>query len=120
MAKKQDIGAEIVQALSNYTDDVMEQIEEEADRIAKEAVDELKKTSPVQTGDYAKGWAKKKDGKNIVIYNRQKPGLTHLLEKGHALRGGGRTKAYPHIAPVEEKVNIRFELAVENAIEEGG
>lgn len=35
------------------------------------------------------------------IYSR-KPGLPHLLEKGHAKIGGGSTSAYPHVKPAAE------------------
>lgn len=40
------------------------------------------------------------------VYNKKNYQLTHLLEKGHQLRRGGRTygnvKAFEHIAPVNE------------------
>ena len=35
------------------------------------------------------------------IYSR-KPGLPHLLEKGHAKIGGGRTRAFEHVKPAAE------------------
>lgn len=44
---------------------------------------------------------RKKHGVEGHIYSR-KPGLPHLLEKGHAKIGGGRTRAYPHVKPAAE------------------
>lgn len=32
----------------------------------------------------------------------KKPGLPHLLEKGHAKSGGGRTRAFPHVRPAAD------------------
>ena len=54
------------------------------------------------TGEYIKGWSYKvvqtDDGFVAEIGNKRKPGLAHLLEKGHAKVGGGRNvPAYPHI-----------------------
>ena len=50
---------------------------------------------------------RKKHGVEGHIYSR-KPGLPHLLEKGHAKIGGGRTAAYPHVKPAAE---LAFEFA---------
>lgn len=32
----------------------------------------------------------------------KKPSLPHLLEKGHAKSGGGRTRAFPHVRPAAD------------------
>ena len=42
--------------------------------------------------------------------------LAHLLEKGHAKRGGGRTKAMPHIAPAEENAVKELENDIKKAL----
>lgn len=41
------------------------------------------------------------DKPQATVYSTM-PGLPHLLEKGHATIGGGRVKAYPHIASAAE------------------
>lgn len=68
--------------------------------------------SPTLTGEYAAGWATSvrvdsDDHVRVVVHNRAKPGLTHLLEKGHEkfVHGhdtGERVPAYPHIEPAYE------------------
>ena len=64
--------------------------------------DEWSKGAPVRRGVY-KGTItyralRKKGSVEGHIYSR-KPGLPHLLEKGHAKIGGGRTAAKPHVKP---------------------
>lgn len=116
------LAAELAQGLSEYSQDIADEIKKAADEAASAAVRELKSTSPVQTGSYAKGWAKKnvyedRRSKRNTVYNKTDYQLTHLLEKGHASRNGGRVAARVHIQPVEEKVVADFEKRVKGAIE---
>lgn len=107
----EQIENEIAQQLKTYTKDVEEGLEREKQKAARAGAKELRESplTPVRKygarkGQYKKGWTSTKRGTSYVIRNRTDPSLTHLLEKGHALRQGGRAKAYPHIKPVEEKV----------------
>lgn len=46
------------------------------------------------------------------VGNKAKPGLVHLLEKGHATLTGRRTGAFPHMAPAFDDMAEEFvELA---------
>lgn len=92
--------------LDTYSDEVREQLQEVVPEVMKEAQKRLRSSSPKRTGGYAKGWKVKTENTRIgvtsVLYNAEKPGLTHLLENGHPKTGGGRVEGIPHIKPVEE------------------
>ena len=116
----QDIGKEIALILKDYTIEVERTLEKEAARIATETAKELRSTSPrsKKTGrHYADGWTKKKTPEGQVVYNKNKPSLTHLLEKGHAKVGGDRVAGTPHIEPAEKRAIQDFENSVIREIE---
>ena len=102
---------EVVQKyLEEQRYEVIEAMSEAIDEVAKESVKKLKATSPRgngQTHQYYKGWAYKIEKGRLshgaTVYGKTGTyQLAHLLEKGHAKRGGGRTNEYVHIKPVEE------------------
>lgn len=122
---------EVKDILSEYSKDIEEEITNKAQEIAKKSANELKNTKntyQVKTGKYNRGWrvnTKKGNGYvECVVHNTQYQ-LTHLLEKGHNIVGRngqikGKAKAFPHIAPVEEKAVREYERDVENIIKNGG
>ena len=112
------LGAKIAKLMEEYASGVAADTKAEARAVAKEAVKELKQTSPEGPGSrkvhYKDGWASKVERENAVsisikVHNRKKPGLTHLLEKGYAKRGGGRVSGVPHIAPAEQRAAEDYE-----------
>lgn len=116
--KIDSFGTEIAKMMEEYALDVAADMKAEAKEVAKDAVKELKQTSPEgqgsKKGHYKDGWASKVERENAVsidikVYNKKKPGLTHLLEKGHAKRGGGRVSGTPHIAKVEQQAIDSYE-----------
>lgn len=125
--KPEDLQKVLSDYLNNYREDIQEDVEELTDSITQKAKDELKQTSQSMFKDhgrkdpYYKGWSVKlqKKGKlkyHKVIWNRTNYQLTHLLEFGHATRNGGRTRAFPHIRPVEEKYKTEFVNLLEQKI----
>lgn len=125
MIKPENLQDEVMKYLNEYREDIQEDVEEVTDKVTKEARDELKQTSPKGSRKrYYKGWSVKLQKKHKlryekVIWNKTDYQLTHLLEFGHATRNGGRTRAIPHIRPVEEKYNQKFIDLIEQKIRRG-
>lgn len=112
--------------LENYSKDVKEATNKAIEKTARQSVRKLKDTSPKKTGDYAKGWAVKKERSRdgiytITVHNKTDYQLTHLLENGHVVRNKkgvyGRTNGTKHIAPVEEWASSELPLEIERELE---
>lgn len=108
-----DLATEIAAGLTEYDQNVADEIKTIVDDVAQEGVDELKQSSPKLTGSYRRGWRKKQTyadtrTKRNTVFNKTDYQITHLLEYGHASRNGGRVKPSVHIKPVEEKNGNRI------------
>ena len=119
--------------IGSLADTIMDTLEEYAGIVAedvKQAVkdagdvvkDDIRSHAPKDTGDYAKSWAVKKmketsNSLTVAVHSRNRYQLAHLLEFGHAKRGGGRVAAQPHIASAEQKGIEYLEEEIRKALE---
>ena len=113
--------AEIEKILENYGENVQQNINEVVGEITKKGAKTLNQQSGQTFGGkkYRKSWTTQvetgRTSAQGTIYSKI-PGLPHLLEHGHALRGGGRTTGRAHIAPVEEALVREFEQKVKSKL----
>ncbi|PEE39390.1 HK97 gp10 family phage protein [Bacillus pseudomycoides] len=118
MASIDSFADDIARELQRYSNVIEEDIETAKVEVADNLVGELKQKSPKLTGRYRKGWRSTKQGNKIIVHNAIAYQLTHLLEKGHAIKGGGRVSAKVHIAPAEERAVNDFINRVERALQQ--
>lgn len=110
-----DLGAVIAEALEDFGAEITDLVDEAGEQTAEECARLIRNSSPGFNGKaYLRDWtSKKQDGKRYmvqhVVYNKNHYRLTHLLEFGHATRNGGRTREFPHIAPVNQKAGEIFQ-----------
>ncbi len=118
--KIEEMASAIMESMEEYADLATEDLKK-AVKSAGEAVrDEIREKAPKRTGAYRKSWAVKNTKETasaleVTVYSR----LTHLLEFGHAKRGGGRVAGRPHIAPAEKTGMERLEAEIERSLKNG-
>lgn len=101
-----DLFEQIDKILNSYVDDIEKGFKKDLDDISKEALNQLKKKSPKDTGDYQRNWTKTKRKDAIILHNKKHRGepsnITSLLEHSHLTRNGKRVRGQKHIEPVEQ------------------
>ena len=112
---------EIMKGLTEYADLADTAMKKAVRKTTKSVKDEISANAPKRTGAYSKSWTAKKTKENshsleMTVHSKNRYQLAHLLEKGHAKRGGGRVSGKPHIAPAEEKGVQLFEKLIEEAL----
>ena len=111
----------IMEGLQEYADLATDDLKKAVKKAGDEAKKDIQNNAPVKTGAYKKSWTVKttKETSNameVVVHSKNRYQLAHLLEFGHAKRGGGRTRAFPHIAPAEQRAAELLEREVEAAL----
>ena len=120
--KPEQLAAEVMKGLEEYKDLAVDVMKKEIQETGKSVKQQISQTAPRKSGRYAKSWAVKKvketsSSLDVVVHSRNRYQLTHLLENGHAKRGGGRVRAIPHIAPAEEMGIKQLEERRERALQ---
>ena len=115
--------------VDGLADAIMDGLKEYADLATdtvKDAVKDVSKTvkkdiQANRTGRYKKSWVVKKTAESsssltMTVHSKDRYQIAHLLEHGHAKRGGGRVAGREHIAPAEEKGNRELVQKIERGL----
>lgn len=108
--------------LKEYAKSTSESVKDAVKKTGKSVRKDISDAAPKRTGAYAKSWSVKTTKETstslqVTVYSRNRYQLAHLLEHGHAKRGGGRVAARPHIAPAEERGEKQLECMIRKGIE---
>ena len=115
------LASEVMKGLEEYKDLAVDVMKKEIQNTGKIVKQQISQTAPKKSGRDAKSWAVKKvketsNSLDVVVHSKDRYQLTHLLENGHAKRGGGRVRAIPHIGPAEETGIRELEERIERAL----
>ena len=118
----QGMGDAIQKMLDAYRDEAIEATNEAVKAAGDTVVSEIAAGAPKRTGTYAGSWVSKVTsettfGTHVTVYSPTRYRIAHLLENGHAKRGGGRVEGKPHIAPAEQKGIQQLEEDIQKALE---
>lgn len=120
--KVNDLSKAIEKELTLYAEDATEKVKSSVKEVATSIRKDISQNAPKDRGKYAKSWKTKKTAETgssvtYTIYaNKDGYRLAHLLEFGHVTRRGGRTRAFPHIKPAEERGIREIETITRNRL----
>ena len=111
----------IIEGLEEYAELAADEVKKAVRKTGRSVRDQISQTAPRRTGAYANSWAVKKTGETsqslqVTVHSRNRYQIAHLLEHGHAKRGGGRVRAIPHIAPAEAAGEEQLISEIERAL----
>lgn len=114
----------IMKGLEDYADLATEDMKKAVKKAGTTVRKEIQSSAPKKSGAYSKSWSVKntKETSNaleVTVYSRNRYQLAHLLEFGHAKRGGGRASGKAHIAPAEEVGIKQLESEIERSLRNG-
>lgn len=124
---KIDLSKAMDKLLTEYGEEITEEVSKQVIDVGKETVAKLKQR-PSETKSnkhYARGWTDDVEitwhGTSLIVYNKTKPQLTHLLNDGHdyVTRTGERkfeVKGDGHINDAETFANDLLVAKVEGAL----
>lgn len=112
----------IMDSLREYSSLAADEMKEAVREAGNTVRDEIREKAPKDTGIYAKSWTVKKQREtssslSLTVHSRNRYQLAHLLEFGHAKRGGRRVSAKPHIADAEAAGIRQLEEDIRKALE---
>lgn len=120
--RPEQLGAAIAEELTIYHEDVLGKVNKLSKKAAQELVEKTQATAPIGArASFVSNIASKRlrasrFGDTYVWYVKAPDHrLTHLLEKGHATRNGGRTKAFHFLRNACEEVLPKYEQDVKEA-----
>jgi hypothetical protein len=116
-----DMDSAIMAELGKYAGIAADDLKDAVKETAKSVRKDIQDSAPVDTGKYKKSWSVKnvhEDSESIdlVVHSRNRYQIAHLLEHGHAKRGGGRVAARPHIASAEQRGSEKLVEAIESKL----
>ena len=117
-----DLTKEVMKSLQEYSGLADSEMKKAVKKTATSVKKEISANAPKKTGDYAHSWSaslteEKSHAMHMTVHaNPPEYRLAHLLENGHAKRGGGRVNGKPHIAPAEKNGEILLENLIREAL----
>ena len=114
----------VMKELNAYADVACDEMKEAVKSASTLVRDQIKATAPKSTGAYTKSWSTKNTRETsrsleVTVYSRNRYQLAHLLEFGHAKRGGGRVPGKSHIVPAEQAGIDQLEKDIERILRHG-